>query len=685
MNSIVNCMRHQSRNWGRCFTACALLCTVIACNAQTSKVQTKPSQAVAPAVKQPVIEGGLFRRTTIRGISEIREGMDGVALVDINKDGLTDIVATYTSRSGLNSPGKQSKLRVFINKGGLRFEPHTIRITGSKLTADRFGPGTQVPNLVDFNGDGFLDIFITRTAGPEGRHTRGNTLLLSQGKWDEFEAVSERMGIRNPGAYNRQTSIGDVNLDGWLDIAIGCDTIGRGSLLGYPLQRLYVFKPNGTRFENGDFEDIGGTTLVPDFGGPYRKDPNKRRSGPGITMRDIDNDGDLDLIQSYHGDSSGVGPDDPEGVHEQKFGVWCWRNMLNETGQFRFEKITGNGLATEGQMRLNRDKKRLEVAQHSISLPYIFMADMENRGLLDVLAVGPSSTLWHIESDSIAGRFWKNLGDFKFEDRTKEAGLDVISWPKRQWHKFWGVATPPLMLRQPQIAVYSWTGLPQRPLAEHSLYYGDVVLGDFDNDGNVDFVLCCRDEYDALGGLAFNILFLNRGIGRFEPMPISFSGINSIGICGEAADLNNDGLLDIVFAADPDNSWGSRSPRPPEQSYESTVYINTGLRGSRKNHWLRLRFSGVRDAELVGARVEVREPGTHRLLGTRVVFSNHGYKTGCALEADFGLGKRAHADVTVTLPSGKTVTFQRVRGDRFLDVDLIGNKFNEIATLNRSA
>lgn len=76
-----------------------------------------------------------------------------------------------------------------------------------------------------------------------------------------------------------------------------------------------------------------------------------------------------------------------------------------------------------------------------------------------------------------------------------------------------------------------------------------MIVGDFDNDGNLDFVLCSRDEHDALRGLAANILFLNQGNGTFKPMPMSFSGINTIGICGEAADLNNDGLLDLMFAA----------------------------------------------------------------------------------------------------------------------------------------
>lgn len=641
------------------------------------KPPAKKAQAPAPAVKQPIIEGGLFRRTNIPGFSELRDSMKGLALVDLDKDGLTDIIAVYKPHSEIRKV-EQSRVRVFLNRGNLQFEPHQIHITGSRLTADQFASSAEVPNLVDLNGDGFLDLLITRTAGREGVHTRGNTLLVSKGKWDEFEDVSAKMGIANAGAYNRQTSIGDVNGDGWLDIAVGSDTIGSGAQLGYPLQRLFVFKPSGPRFADGHFEDIGGSALVPDFGGPYHHDPNKRRSGPDIMLRDLDGDGALDLIQTYHLDCTGVGPENPEGVHEQKFGVWCWRNMLKQTGQFRFEKITNNGLATEGQMRINRDTKRLEVVQHSLSLPYIFAADFQNRGLLDLMVVGPSSTGWHAESDSIAGRFWRNLGGFQFQDATKEAGLDAISWPKRKWHNFWGVTTPPRTLAKPQASVFEWTGLPTRPGADQSLYYGDVIIGDFDNDGQLDFVLCSRDEHDALRGTAFNILFLNRGDGHFEPMPLAFSGINSIGMCGEAADLNHDGLLDLVFAASPDNSWGAGTVRPPEESYESTVYINTGLHGARENHWLHLRFSGMRDAEFVGARVEARDPATRALLGTRIVFSNHGYKTCNALDAHFGLGKRDVVEVKVTLLNGKTITFPNVHADQWVEADLHAKQLSNI-------
>jgi hypothetical protein len=189
----------------------------------------------------------------------------------------------------------------------------------------------------------------------------------------------------------------------------------------------------------------------------------------------------------------------------------------------------------------------------------------------------------------------------------------------------------------------------------------------------VDLVVQDRQESPNLQTRA--ILFMNRGDGTFDPKPTTFSGLDGMGICGEAADLNNDGLLDLVFAADPDNSGAALSM----DRYESKVYWNTGLHGARQNHWLRLRFPGVSDAELTGARVEARDPEDQKLLGMRAVASNHSYKSGGALEAHFGLGKQERLDVQVILLSGRTFAFKDVRADRFLDLDLDKREFRQVA------
>jgi catechol 2,3-dioxygenase-like lactoylglutathione lyase family enzyme len=615
------------------------------------------------ATRDAAGRGQLFESIVVPGFTSIQEGMNGLAIADLNKDGLLDIVATYSAPAGTGGRwGAGERLRVFINEGNFKFRQHTIKLLESKVSPEAFGRG-QVPVLADFNGDGFLDLFVTRhaqmSAGESNPRDQkiGNGLYVTDGAWDVFCDVSAKMGIQNEKAYNRQPSIGDVNRDGWLDIAVGCDNIGN-AMGGVPHSRLYVFKPNGPKFEDGRFEDIGGTDLVPDFGGFYH-DSAKDKAGPDINLRDLDNDGDLDLIQSYHVDIRD--PALPFSPVEYRQGVFCWKNLLAETGKLRFEKVTGNGLACKAHLKLNEDKKTFTAVGKAPGLPYVSLADVDNDGLMDVLAVGPASPGWAPRAEYVGGRFWRNKGGFQFQEATDAAGLSALNWVYRDWFKFFDAPAPPAR-----------PGARMDPL-ERRPYFADAIFGDFNNDGWVDLVVQDRQESPNLQTRA--ILFINRGDGTFEPKPTTFSGLDGMGICGEAADLNNDGLLDLVFAADPDNSGAALSM----DRYESKVYWNTGLHGARQNHWLRLRFSGVSDAELTGARVEARDPEDQKLLGMRAVASNHSYKSGGALEAHFGLGKQERLDVQVILLSGRTFVFKGVRADCFLDLDLDKREFRQVA------
>jgi len=620
------------------------------------------------AESEPTIPGALFRRVEIPGFTDIPEGTNGIALADLNHDGLVDIVATYTEpKRGLSASGHH--LRVFVNQGELRFQPHAITIRDSQLTAAEFGRNPEIPNLVDFNGDGWLDIFITRTspmlAGKKLPFVEaiGNTLLLSDGAWDTFRDVSARLGARNETGYNRQSSIADVNRDGWLDLAIGCDNIGN-AIGGLPNSRLYLSKPNGARFEDGKFVDIGGTSLVPDFGGFYH-DSAKDKAGPGITLRDLDNDGDLDLVQSFHCDVRQ--PLLPYSPGEYRQGVFCWKNLLVETGTLQFEKVTGNGLACEARLKYHRDKKLYEPLGQAPGLPYLFFADVDNDGWQDVLALGPSDPGFAPRAEDVGGRFWRNRGHFQFKESTSAAGLDALNWTYRRWYRFFGVAIPPEAENwKPRRATYpSQPGRKQTHPLDHRFYFSNAMFGDFDNDGWLDLVVLDRHESPTLP-VYRAALFMNRGDGTFEVKPTTFSGLDHTGISGEAADLNNDGLLDIVIACDPDNSGGGIAGVGAER-YHDKVYVNTGAGGARANHWLRLRFSDIKDAELIGARVELSAGGRQQY---RWIHSNHSYKSGGALDAHFGLGKAKSADLQVTLPSGKIVTFAGVSVDQYLDLNL---------------
>jgi hypothetical protein len=59
-----------------------------------------PAPPAAPAVQIPVLKGGLFEPTLVPGFSEMRDGMNGVAVADLNGDGRKDIVATTTGGTG---------------------------------------------------------------------------------------------------------------------------------------------------------------------------------------------------------------------------------------------------------------------------------------------------------------------------------------------------------------------------------------------------------------------------------------------------------------------------------------------------------------------------------------------------------------------------------------------------------
>jgi arylsulfatase A-like enzyme/catechol 2,3-dioxygenase-like lactoylglutathione lyase family enzyme len=597
--------------------------------------------------------GQLFESIVVPGFTSIQEGTNGVAIVDLNQDGLLDIVATYSAVRGTGARwGAGEKLRVFINDGGFKFHPHAIKLLDSKVSLESFGRG-QVPNLADFNGDGFLDLFVTRHAQMQGGQSNptdqklGNGLYLSDGAWDTFRDVSAKMGIQNEKAYNRQPSVADVNKDGWLDIAVGCDNI-KDAQGGFPHSRLYVFKPNGAKFTEGRFEDIGGTPLMPDFGG-FHHDSTKDKAGPDINLRDLDNDGDLDLIQSYHVDVLDLAA--PYSPIEYRQGVFCWKNLLTETGKLQFEKITGNGLACEAHLKLSADKKTTEPVGKAPGLPYISLADVDNDGLLDVLAVGPASPGWAPRTEYVSGRFWRNKGGFQFQEETDAAGLSALNWVYRDWCKFFEAPMP-----------QGRSGAAMQP-GDRRPYFADAIFGDFNNDGWIDLVVQDRHESPNLETRA--ILFMNRGDGTFEPKPTTFSGLDSMGICGEAADLNNDGLLDLVVAADPDNSGVALSLA----RYESKVYWNTGVHGAKENHWLRVRFSGVKDAELIGARIEVSAAGKKQY---RWIHANHSYKSGGALEANFGLGEASTAEVKVTLPGGKTLTITGLKADQAHTLNLQG-------------
>lgn len=64
-----------------------------------------------------------------------------------------------------------------------------------------------------------------------------------------------------------------------------------------------------------------------------------------------------------------------------------------------------------------------------------------------------------------------------------------------------------------------------------------------------------------------------------------------------------------------------------------------------------------------------RDASTGKLPGSRILFSNHGYKSGGTMEAHFGLGSVSSVQLSLFLLGDEEVVFEDIAADRFPKID----------------
>ncbi len=125
----------------------------------------------------------------------------GVAVGDINGDGLTDVFM------GAN----QGKNKLFLNKGNFHFEDITDRAGIQKKHK-----WTTGVTMADVNGDGLLDIYIC-VAGIIAGDKRLNELYINRGN-STFKEEAKKYNLQDSGAFHTQAAFFDYDLDGDLDV-----------------------------------------------------------------------------------------------------------------------------------------------------------------------------------------------------------------------------------------------------------------------------------------------------------------------------------------------------------------------------------------------------------------------------------------------------------------------------------
>ena len=158
----------------------------------------------------------------------------GVALGDINNDGLTDIY--LTANRGAN--------KLYLNKGNLHFEDITAR-AGVGGNAD----WTTGVTMADVNGDGLLDIYVS-VVGSFKALKGQNQLFINNGNLT-FSDSAKAYGLA-VSAFSTQANFFDFDKDGDLDMFLVCHSIHSVESFKKASDRKFISAESGDKLFRND-------------------------------------------------------------------------------------------------------------------------------------------------------------------------------------------------------------------------------------------------------------------------------------------------------------------------------------------------------------------------------------------------------------------------------------------------
>ncbi len=200
----------------------------------------------------------------------------GVAVIDINNDGLDDLFFT----------GNNAKNKLYLNEGGLSFKDISA---SAGIETNKWATGASV---VDINQDGFLDIYVCNSGPFNGNQMLNNDLFINNGD-NTFTESLIKYGLED-GARSVQAGFADFDKDGDLDLWLNNHLrrrIGGQVHVFFDNLENTVYEENKQRMKNMYFENVDGKFVNKS----EEKEVNEFAFSLGLAIADLNDDGWLDV------------------------------------------------------------------------------------------------------------------------------------------------------------------------------------------------------------------------------------------------------------------------------------------------------------------------------------------------------------------------------------------------------
>lgn len=546
----------------------------------------------------------------------------GVAIGDINNDGLSDIFVTSNFEDN----------KLYLNKGKMTFEDITVKagIVGKKFWS------TGV-TFADVNGDGLMDIYVCNSGS---RDQRGNQLYINQGIKNGIPSYKEQAkeaGLED-GGFSTHAAFFDYDRDGDLDMYLLNNSFTPIDKLGYMNLRNERDNLGGDKLFRNDsptstsikFTDVSAEAGI--FGSLIG-------FGLGITIGDVNNDNWPDIYISndfYERDYLYI--NQKNGTFKEDLENQMPHTSLSSMGADIADINNDENLDIFVTDMLPGDDRRLKTTS-------IF----EGYNLVDLKL---KQGFWH---QYMRNNLQLNNGDGTFSEVGQLAGVYATDWS-------WGAL----------IFDMDNDGL-------KDIFVANGIAKDLTDQDFVEFLGDRNTMQQMLSGKKFdakefidkissvpipNYAFKNTGDLKFDNQTKSW-GLEGPGFSNGSAygDLDNDGDLDLVV----------NNINAPLSVFKNKTNEKT------KNHFLTVKLKGTaKNLNGIGAKITVHQQGTSKLLQQ---MPNRGFQSSCDHQMVFGLGEKANIDsLKIIWPDDKMQVLKNLKADQMLTLDYKNAKqiFKEI-------